>query len=317
MRPSGPRSLCIRCAWCDGYPCLVHAKSDAEVIGGAALSSSMPNVTLLVNAEVVKLETDAVRARGDRGGRRARRQPGGLFGRHRRRLRRAQQQRQDPAAIGQRPATQTVWPTAPTRSAATTCSTTARRWRPWARSSTRPSSRRRSGINDFYLGRRRAASGRSGNIQMIGKSNAGAMKGEEPKLTLLAPRWSLDDVAEHSVDWWLTTEDLPIARQPGDSRQATGTSIWLTQPTNDKEADGLYEELKKHPQPRRAGPAPRAGQELLHGYERPYRRRSPPGRARAGSGRTRPPPSSTSTARPTSSTTSMSSTPASSRVSAP
>ena len=26
------RSACIRCAWCDGYPCLVHAKADAEVI---------------------------------------------------------------------------------------------------------------------------------------------------------------------------------------------------------------------------------------------------------------------------------------------
>ena len=38
-----------------------------------------------------------------------------------------------------------------------------------------------------------------GNIQMIGKSNSGATKGEDLKLTLLAPRWSLDDVAEHSV----------------------------------------------------------------------------------------------------------------------
>ena len=52
-----PRSLCIRCAWCDGYPCLVHAKSDAEVIGVRPLLD-LPNVSLLVNAEVVKLETD-------------------------------------------------------------------------------------------------------------------------------------------------------------------------------------------------------------------------------------------------------------------
>ena len=36
-----------------------------------------------------------------------------------------------------------------------------------------------------------------------------AMKGEEPKLTKLAPRWSLDDVAEHVVYFWLTTEDVP------------------------------------------------------------------------------------------------------------
>ncbi len=33
LAPSGKRSTCIRCTWCDGYPCLVHAKSDAEVIG--------------------------------------------------------------------------------------------------------------------------------------------------------------------------------------------------------------------------------------------------------------------------------------------
>ena len=26
------RSHCIRCAWCDGYPCLVHAKADAEIM---------------------------------------------------------------------------------------------------------------------------------------------------------------------------------------------------------------------------------------------------------------------------------------------
>ena len=31
-RPTEPQSTCIRCTWCDGYPCLVHAKSDAEVI---------------------------------------------------------------------------------------------------------------------------------------------------------------------------------------------------------------------------------------------------------------------------------------------
>ena len=31
-----PYSTCIRCPTCDGFPCLVHAKSDAEVLGGAA-----------------------------------------------------------------------------------------------------------------------------------------------------------------------------------------------------------------------------------------------------------------------------------------
>src|SRR5262249_4217279 len=64
-------------------------------------------------------------------------------------------------------------------------------------------------LNDFYF-----ADGDyeypAGNIQMVGKSNAEAMKGEEPKLTMLAPHWTLDDVAHHAVDFWLTTEDLPV-----------------------------------------------------------------------------------------------------------
>ena len=98
------------------------------------------------------------------------------------------------------------------------------------------------GLNDFYL----AGGDRKwplGNIQMVGKSNAGAMKGEEPKLTLLAPRFSLDDVAKHGVDWWLTTEDLP----KDDNRVTVdkdGDVHLSYTATNDKEAEGLYGELK-------------------------------------------------------------------------
>jgi choline dehydrogenase-like flavoprotein len=45
------KSTCIRCTWCDGYPCLVHAKSDAEIIAVRPILDR-PNVTLLVDAEV-------------------------------------------------------------------------------------------------------------------------------------------------------------------------------------------------------------------------------------------------------------------------
>ena len=34
-------------------------------------------------------------------------------------------------------------------------------------------------------------------------------RGEKPLLTKLAPEWALDKLAEHAVDFWLTTEDLP------------------------------------------------------------------------------------------------------------
>ena len=51
-------SRCIRCATCDGFPCLVHAKSDAEVVC-VAPALAHPNVTLLRNAYVSRLETSA------------------------------------------------------------------------------------------------------------------------------------------------------------------------------------------------------------------------------------------------------------------
>jgi choline dehydrogenase-like flavoprotein len=51
-------STCIRCATCDGFPCLVHAKSDAEVIG-VRPALEYPNVSLLTNSEVIKLTTNA------------------------------------------------------------------------------------------------------------------------------------------------------------------------------------------------------------------------------------------------------------------
>ena len=43
---------------CDGFPCAVHGKSDAEVLG-VRPALEHPNVTLLVNARVERLETDA------------------------------------------------------------------------------------------------------------------------------------------------------------------------------------------------------------------------------------------------------------------
>src|SRR5215470_12078230 len=62
------------------------------------------------------------------------------------------------------------------------------------------------GINDFYFPTEDYEYP-AGNIQMIGKSNAEAMRGEKPKLTKLSPEWTLSDVASRAVDFWLTTED--------------------------------------------------------------------------------------------------------------
>ena len=51
-------SECIRCETCDGHPCLVHAKADAEVIG-VRPAMQHPNVTLLTDTKVQRLYTSA------------------------------------------------------------------------------------------------------------------------------------------------------------------------------------------------------------------------------------------------------------------
>jgi choline dehydrogenase-like flavoprotein len=66
------------------------------------------------------------------------------------------------------------------------------------------------GVNDFYFGMP-GFEYPMGNIQMVGKSTAPMFKGEKPIETKLAPMFSLDDVAKHAVDFWLSTEDLPTS----------------------------------------------------------------------------------------------------------
>jgi len=51
-------SKCIRCDTCDGFPCLIQAKSDAQVIC-VDPALRYPNVTLLTNALVERLDTNS------------------------------------------------------------------------------------------------------------------------------------------------------------------------------------------------------------------------------------------------------------------
>jgi len=51
-------SKCVRCDTCDGYPCIVHAKSDAD-INCIRQILNLPNVTLMTNSRVTRLITSA------------------------------------------------------------------------------------------------------------------------------------------------------------------------------------------------------------------------------------------------------------------
>ncbi len=54
-----PISICIRCDAFDGFPCLLNGKADAQVMCVDPTLAAHPNVELLTNAYVTKLETDA------------------------------------------------------------------------------------------------------------------------------------------------------------------------------------------------------------------------------------------------------------------
>jgi choline dehydrogenase-like flavoprotein len=196
-------SVCVRCTRLDGFPCLVDGKADAQV---CAVQPALkhPNVTLVTNAKVERLETDAggrsvtkvvvnrdghletysgdvvvvscgavnsaallLRSVSDQ-------HPNGLanssdvVGRHY-----MCHQNSALIAISQEP---------------------------------NPTSFQKTlGVNDFYWG----ADDYElplGHIQMLGKSDGNMLRGGAPWYT---PGFALEYVARHAIDFWLTSEDLP------------------------------------------------------------------------------------------------------------
>jgi choline dehydrogenase-like flavoprotein len=236
-----PRSDCVRCAWCDGYPCLVHAKSDAETIAVRPIME-LPNVTLLVDAEVVRLDTDALghsvtQVIARRGGREEAYEAdivvlsAGAANTAKLLLQSASEQHPNGLAnTSDQVGRNYMFHNSNTVIAV-------------SEEVNDTQYQKTLGLNDFYLGAP-DYDFPVGNIQMVGKSNAEAMKGEEPHLTKLTPKWSLAEVAHHAVDFWLTTEDLP--RPENRVTLASDGNVKLAyRKTNAEEEDRLYTELKK------------------------------------------------------------------------
>lgn len=63
-------------------------------------------------------------------------------------------------------------------------------------------------LNDFYFGDKDWAFP-LGHIQMLGKSHGATIAAEAGQWALLLPEMPFDALARHSVDFWLTSEDLP------------------------------------------------------------------------------------------------------------
>src|SRR5262249_9596766 len=94
---------------------------------------------------------------------------------------------------------------------------------------------------DFYFGTKEF-SYPLGNIQMVGKSQAPMFRGER-KIAKLAPMWSLEYIASHAVDFWLSTEDLPRPENRVTVEDNGSIRLCYTA-TNQESAKQLYEKLK-------------------------------------------------------------------------
>jgi choline dehydrogenase-like flavoprotein len=235
-----PFSKCVRCDNCDGFPCLVHAKSDAEVIA-VRPAIEHPNVTLLTDAEAIRLETNPAGTAVTR-----------VF-------------------VNVEGRTETfagdivvVSCGAANSAKLLLASSTDRHPEGLANSSDQVGRnfmfhnsqavlalskeanptvfQKTLGLNDFYF------SGPNfefplGNIQMVGKSQAPMFRGEKPGETRFAPTWTLRDVAKHAVDFWLSTEDLP--RPDNRVTLTKDGSIQISYTASNQEAkDRLYHQLK-------------------------------------------------------------------------
>jgi choline dehydrogenase-like flavoprotein len=231
-------SRCIRCETCDGYPCLIHAKSDAQVCAvDPALAH--PNVTLLTNAKVERLKTDAsgksvssvvvqrngateeysasvvvvscgainsaallLRSANDK-------HPHGLanssdmVGRH---------------YMGHINSVQLALSKCPNPTIF----------------------QKTLGVNDFYLGTKEWEYP-MGHISFVGKFDAQILKAGAPAI---APGWTLELMAKHSLDFWLTSEDLPDPNNRV-TIDRNGNIVLSYKPNNEEGHKRLIEKLKQ------------------------------------------------------------------------
>jgi choline dehydrogenase-like flavoprotein len=196
-------SPCIRCSKLDGFPCLMEAKADAHVC--AVRPALMhENVTLLTNARVERLETDAsgTTVTGvvvDREG---------VPEHYRANVVVVSCGAVNSAALLLRSANE-LHP----RGLGNSSGVVGRHYMAHLNSalvavSKEPNPTRFQktlGVNDFYY-RSDEWDYPLGHIQMLGKSDREVIREGAP---LPAPGFALDYIAGHAVDFWLTSEDLP------------------------------------------------------------------------------------------------------------
>src|SRR5271166_2892067 len=235
-----PYSKCVRCATCDGFPCLVAAKSDAEVLG-VRPALEQANVTLLTNATALRLNTDPAGKRVTEVVVEHDGQTEMLAGdvivvacgaANSAKLLLASANEAHPAGLAN--GSDQVGRNYMFHNSVAVLAMSVEE---------NPTIYQKTlGLNDFYLASEEFEYP-LGNIQMVGKSSAEMYRGEKPIQTKLAPQWSLEDIAKHAVDFWLSTEDLPRPENRVTLTDDGAVTLTYTS-TNDVPKDELYKKLR-------------------------------------------------------------------------
>ena len=233
-------STCIRCQTCDGFPCLVHAKSDAETVA-VRPAVEFSNVTLLRNAKALKLHTNAngtaiTEVVAEVAGQRD------VF-------------RGDIVVVscGAANSAKLLLMSANDKHPNGLANGSDQVGRNYMfhnsqavlAISLEPNAtifQKTIALNDFYFGMD-GFEYPMGNIQMTGKSLGPMYRGEKPLETALLPMGLLDNLARHAVDFWLTTEDLPDPENRVTVNQAGNLTLSYT-PNNQMARQKLYDKLK-------------------------------------------------------------------------
>ena len=233
-------SRCIRCQTCDGFPCLVHAKSDAEVIA-VRPALEFPNVTLLRNAKALMLKTNAA-------GTAVTEVIAEVSG---------QQEtfRGDIVVVscGAANSAKLLLMSANDKHPNGLANGSDQVGRNYmfhnsqavlaiSREPNLTMFQKTLSLNDFYFGMD-GFEFPMGNIQMIGKSLGPMYRGEKPLETALVPTGLLAKLAEHAVDFWLSTEDLPDPNNRV-TVDSTGNITLNYTPNNQVAKQKLYDKLK-------------------------------------------------------------------------
>ena len=230
-------SKCIRCNTCDGFPCLVHAKSDAHVMC-VEPALRYANVSLLRNTLVRKLETSS-------SGREVTGiivEQNGKFDRFSADVVVVSCGAINSAALLLRSANDRH-----PYGLANGSDVVGRHYMGHTNSVLMAISKcpnptifqKSLSVNDFYFGSEDWPFP-MGHISFVGKLDAETLRAGAPAI---APGWTLEAMARHSLDFWLTSEDLPDPNNRV-SLNRDGEIVLAYTPNNQKAHEKLIHKLE-------------------------------------------------------------------------